>query len=417
MGEPRLHLPDIRSTSNLSGVRYEAETSPVLRRIPTRIRAPPLVVGRLSSAQKLRREKTFASASTAISKALDDLYHKHIHVDDAIIEDIIERTNSFLYTITHRINKNRHNLKFGELFMSGPAVTGLCNKHNYHHITIYFPLKFKDYKLRKAYEGYTSIHTSRNASFDRFQSIRSDAHKNLLSPLKISKAIHELMTHICQSIGRGVVQPFYTVDAEGREKQSIVILLDDVVQLTVVPALQQRCLKKDEDGTLFVTKPYSFDKDPNSDTLWRYDNPSRATRLIEIMNRADRRIRSKALRLIHIILDLDSTLQLCSQEFLTMILYDMFDEDVDRLPSWQMVDLERCFTNILSRWHQHMITGVLHHPFAAGVNVLATISEKDRLVVRNRLARLLSNRRELVRLLKKGQDHVFTADALGDIHS
>ena len=39
-----------------------------------------------------------------------------------------------------------------------------------------------------------------------------------------------------------------------------------------------------------------------------------------------------------------------------MILYDMFDEDIDMLPSWQTVDLERCFLNILTHWHQHMVS-------------------------------------------------------------
>ena len=38
-----------------------------------------------------------------------------------------------------------------------------------------------------------------------------------------------------------------------------------------------------------------------------------------------------------------------------MILYAMFDEDVDQTPSWQTVDLEKCFINILTHWHQRMV--------------------------------------------------------------
>ena len=44
------------------------------------------------------------------------------------------------------------------------------------------------------------------------------------------------------------------------------------------------------------------------------------------------------------------------QEFVTLILYNMFDEDVDDLPCWQTVNLERCFVNILTSWHTHMVS-------------------------------------------------------------
>lgn len=265
MAEPRIRLPIMHCKPSTS-----LPTLPVLQRIPTRVRAPPLVVSRLTSAQRLRRDKTFASASTAISKALDEFYDDYISIDPATIEDVIEKTNSFLYSITHRINKNRHNLKFSEPTMSGPVVTGLFHKHNYNQLTVYLPLKFKDFRLKDPYEGYTCIHTSRNPSFDRFQSIRSDSHRNLLSPMKINVAIHELMTHICQSIRRGVVLPFDSNNSDYEEgTHHIVVILDDFIRLTIVPALHQRGLKKDYDGTMFVTKPYLFDKEANSDTLWR----------------------------------------------------------------------------------------------------------------------------------------------------
>ena len=270
MVEPRLRLPVIKSQARMSGLSYEPHTSPVLQRIPTRIRAPPLIVSRLSSAQRLRRDKTFASAATATSKALNDVYNEFLDVDESDIADVIEKTDSFLYTITHRINKNRHNLKFGEPYTGGPALTGLYNKNNYNHLFVYFPLKFKDFRLKEAFEGYTCIHTSRNPSYDRFQSIRSDSHRNLLSPVKIAVAIHELMTHICQSVGRGTVLPFHSNDSDyGEGTHQIVIILDEYIRLTVIPTLHQKRQRKDDDGTVFISKPYLFDKNPNSDTLWR----------------------------------------------------------------------------------------------------------------------------------------------------
>lgn len=270
MVEPRIRLPPVMSQTKMRAVRYDPGNLPTLRRIPTRVRAPPLVVSKLSSAQRLRRDKTFASASTPVGRALNELSDDYLTVTGSQIGEVIEKTNSFLYTITHRINKNRHNLKFGEPFTSGPAITGLYNKHNYNHLTVYLPLKFKDFRLREPYEGYTCIHMSRNPSFDRFQSIRSESHRNLLSPMKIDVAIHELMTHICQSVGRGTVLPFHSNNSDYEEgTHHIVVILDENIRLTIVPALVQKCLKKDYDGTIYITKPYLFDKDPNSDTLWR----------------------------------------------------------------------------------------------------------------------------------------------------
>lgn len=272
MEEIRLSLPIIPSpTKKLSlSVPKKQQSLPVLKRIPTTVRGPPLLINKLSSAQRLRREKTFTSAKTEIGKALEQMYEEHIQVELHEIEHVVEQVNSFLYTISHRINKNRHNLKFGEPHLTGPAMNGLTTKYNYNELTAYFPLKFKDFRVKGAYQGYTCIHTNRNPSFDRFQTIRSDGHRNLISPMKISLALHELMTHLCQSLGRGSVLPFQSNNSQhGEGSHQIVILLEDGIRLTVIPSLHPKSLRRDEDGTIYIAKPYQYDQDPNSDTLWR----------------------------------------------------------------------------------------------------------------------------------------------------
>lgn len=270
MEEIRLSLPMLPGPKRKAPISRKQQSLPVLTRIPTRIRGPPLLVNKLSSAQLLRRDKTFASAKTAVGKALEDVYDGHVEVREWEIQNVIEQTNTFLYAIAHRINKNRHNLKFGEMQLAGPALNGLTTQHNYKHLLVYLPLKLKEFRLRGAYQGYTSIHTSRNPSYDRFQTIRSDSHKTLISPFKVSQAIHELMAHICQSVGRGAALPFLSNNSDyGEGAHQIVILLEDGIRLTIIPALYPRVLKKDEDGTIYVAKPYQFDKDPESDLLWR----------------------------------------------------------------------------------------------------------------------------------------------------
>ncbi|KAF6031099.1 hypothetical protein EB796_010575 [Bugula neritina] len=328
MVEPRVtrRLPVIRTLKKKEEPKPQTVPT-VLPRIPTRIRGPPLIIGRLSSAQRLRRDKTFHSASTPVGKALVELEHEFLTVDDVQVGEVLDRVNSFIYTIAHRINKNRHNLKFGELYFSGPALNNLGTKLNFSHLNLYFPLKFKEFRLRDTHEGYTKIYLNRNPSYDRFQSIRSNSHKNLISPIKISAAIHEMMTHICQSVGRGTVLPFDdNPSSYGEGGYQVVVLLDDYIRLTVIPTLHIKLQKREVDETIIVAKPYLFDKDPESDTLWRYDNPSKAKRLLTTMNHADRGTRSRALCLLHICCMLDPVLQLCPHEFVSMVMFSSFDE-------------------------------------------------------------------------------------------
>lgn len=272
MEEIRLSLPIIPSPSKKLSLSLPKKqlSLPVLKRIPTSVRGPPLLINKLSSAQRLRREKTFTSAKTEIGKALQQMDEEHVHVEEHEVENVLEQVKTFLYTISHRINKNRHNLKFGEPYLTGPAINGLTTKYNYNELTVYFPLKFKDFRMKGSYQGYTCIHTNRNPSFDRFQTIRSEGHRNLISPMKISQALHELMTHLCQSVGRGSTLPFHSNNSvHGEGTHQIVILLEDGIRLTVIPSLHPKPLKRDEDGTIYITKPYHYDQDPESDTLWR----------------------------------------------------------------------------------------------------------------------------------------------------
>lgn len=263
------HLPKIPKR-NRKAKMQAPQYHPLLERLPTRIRAPPLAVTQLTSAQRLRREKTFASATTAVGRALDEIDKDFLSVSMDDINDVLEKTNSFIYAITHRINKNRHNLKFGIPYYSGPADDGLYTTQNYNRMNLYLPMKLKDVKIKDTLNGYSCVQMSRNPSYDRFHTIRSDNPKNYVSPFKVSQAIHELMSHICPSVGRGSVLPFFSNNSDYEEgTHQIVIILDDYIRLTVIPTVHPRVLKKDEDGTILIAKPYLFDHDPNTDTLWR----------------------------------------------------------------------------------------------------------------------------------------------------
>jgi len=243
----------------------------MLSRIPSRLRAPPLIVTSLDKQQRLKRERTFASATTAVGKALESLFNDLVTVPQDEIDLVIGKANDFIQQIKHRINKNRFNLKFWEPYISGPVTTNMETSINNKFVDLILPIKLQDFKQKPVSAGYTMIHMSRNPSYDRYEAIRSTGHKNLVSSYKISECIHELIAHICQSMDSVTVLPFNSNSSDyGEGTHQIVVLLSDGVRLTVLPVLIPKVLKKDQDGTLIVARPYQFDTDPNSDQLWRY---------------------------------------------------------------------------------------------------------------------------------------------------
>lgn len=264
-----VHTQRLTTMDKKKSVGFPAQPSLAIERIPTRIRAPPLIVSKLTTAQRMRREKTFTSAKTAIAKALETTYDDLVEVPLSSVEEVLTTAEDFIHAIKYRINKNRHSLKFHEPFLGGETVTATVTKSSYKTLKLYMPLNFKDVRPRNAITGYTSIYMSRNPSYDRYQSIRTDGNRNLVSPLKVSKAVHEILTHICQSTGRGEVLPFHSNTSDyGEGNHQTVILLGDI-RLTAVPCISPKVAKRDEDGTLFVAVPYLFDEDPASDQLWR----------------------------------------------------------------------------------------------------------------------------------------------------
>lgn len=242
-------------------------------RIPSRVRAPPLMINRLSSQQRLKREKTVVTPETELSKALESLYKEHIEVAEEEMERVLLEVEEFIHSIKYRIDKNRHNIKFEPAVIGGPIKEGTTTKSNYKHVVVYLPLKLKDIKLKQSNPGYTAIQVSRNPQYDRIASIRNEINKTLISPIKVTHAVHDIMTHVCQSTGRGEVLPFHCNPSEYGEGSHAVIInhigsMNDIT-IKVIPTLYSTIAHKEDKGTILTAQPYHFDMEPDSDMLWR----------------------------------------------------------------------------------------------------------------------------------------------------
>ena len=213
-----------------------------------------------------------------------------------------------------------------------------------------------------------------------------------VSSMLVARNMYDVVERALKLHPHVALEP-YTIEDGGSQ---IKLTLKNRYNVSLVPATYM----EKEDYHL-VSKPYTNDINPWSDMMWRLSFVDRERRILALMDQADRGMRRKAFKILKTLVKVEHTLPGLTSYHIKTVLLHSFDSDVDCTPRWQRNSVQTCFLGLLADLHEFLAIGSMPHFFVRGCNLLAGISRRTIITLRMRTGFLLSNKSELVRVLRK----------------
>ena len=217
-----------------------------------------------------------------------------------------------------------------------------------------------------------------------------------LSPLKVSKTMHRLLKRVIVlpvTLPNVRLEPLLGDNGETR----IQLIIGKSLKLNITPGIVPRHKK----CPLLIARPYEYDRNPSSDISWRFLYASKEREILSSMDGADRGCRRKACRILIALFQNEATLFGLSPYHLKTVLLHNFDSAVDGSGTWQRNHLEVCVINLLTDMLQCIKAKRLNHFFVRDYNIFENVPDKVRRNLSGRLAYILDNENEFIRILKK----------------
>ncbi len=262
-------------------------------------------------------------------------------------------------------------------------------------VFILFEFPEKDVEVESLEAGYRMIPLPKHFEKDdgppdpwRFGRSADGMH---LSPMVINENLYEIIERSLQWHRHAVVEPFKI--EEGRAP---ICVRWEGHNIHITPAV----FLQSEDVFL-ITRPYRFDEHIDSDMRWRMSFAMKERKILRLMDRTDRGIRRKAFMAFKALVAVEHTLKGFYSYQLKTILFHCFDRDIDHTPKWQRGTVETAFVTYLQELYHCLKVKNLPHFYVRGSNLLANVDDKLLHNLTQRVAYLVNNPREIVRILKK----------------
>ena len=213
-----------------------------------------------------------------------------------------------------------------------------------------------------------------------------------LSSMIVTQNVYNLVERSLKLHPSAVMTDF--CQEEGKAK--IEVMLNEFYHIRLIPAIYN-----ESDDSYLVTCPYDYDENPSSDCLWRIYNVNKERSIMTLMNSADRGARCQAFKLLKALVRAEPTLHGIPSYHVKTVLLHTFDDTVDHMPRWQRTSLEACFQRLLRDLLHYYSDRCLPNFFLHNYNLLEHMPQRTVSKLESRLSFLVSNQRELLRVLKK----------------
>ncbi|CAH1797558.1 unnamed protein product [Owenia fusiformis] len=363
--------------------------------------------------ERIYNEATYYPEPTILRDALETFYEDVVHIDPDLVKKTRRICKHFMFFMFNRIKRNRHNVYFDEPIFTGSIFNELqCT--SLEKAVVMLPIRIEKLKVQRTEPGYVvaplRIHRSQLEDEQGLPNTwkRTRSEDGLyISPLAVLRVVHEIFTRfvtVPDNMGISNVELMPLEETPGR----VVVVLNGAIYVNIIPAIypnkdieKESNSKRDTTELFFVTRPYDFDENAQSDMLWRICYFPKEKHMHQMIDVTDRGMRRKALQIMKAFLKQDNTLVILNSYHLRTVLYHIFDEVVDSSPRWQRDPLESCFQTFLQKLAFYVQSKNLPNFFQNSFNLLSNIPPRNLAALQGRLTYLMQNQADVLRLLRK----------------
>ena len=347
-------------------------------------------------------EKTQLCTQSELSECIEKYYRDVVRIPPKRLLKTQTKVERLVRYVFPRMKKNA--IKLG-LRLKAPIFTGSTYSDLYassiEEVDVLLPFDKERTKIDAVDPGYVVIPLRRHRQVrdldDPWRFGRS-VDGLYLSPIQVSRTMHELLRRaltIPVEVPNVVLEPLF----DGGRHPRIRVLLGNHLKINVIPAIVQ-----DDTKPILISRCYKYDQNPNSDMLWRLFYREKEDKILSLMDQADRGRRRKALKIMKTLFSKEYTLHGITSYHLKTVLFHTFDAEVDETPRWQRDVLETCILSLFRDLLSYLNLKSLPHFFQRENNLFENVPPRTLTKLRNRVAYIVSNENELVRILRKRED-------------
>ena len=347
----------------------------------------------VESPRRLQFEKTTLGQPTEMAVALTEFFESVVDVPGKKVEAMAQRTRALVEYMWPRIKKfgNQTGLKFVDTIFTGSTFDGshVIGVHDADVILVFDRLGVDVEEVQGGYRviPLRRFRVGKRSTRDKWRFGRSEDGA-YLSPLVVAWSVHRLVERALMMLPTAVVlAPLNGV---------IPVIINDRYTVNIVAATYD-----EPEDVLLVTRPYAHDDNPGSDMMWRLSHDVHESTLMRRMDEADRGVRRKAYRCLKALSRVEHTLVGLTTYHIKTALFYSFDAVVDSQPRWQRDTVDSCFMSVLSHLNQLLSRRHLPNFFANDHDLLDNMEAHHVQRLRTRIAYLVANRGEIVRVLRK----------------
>ncbi|XP_013389355.1 uncharacterized protein LOC106158061 [Lingula anatina] len=355
---------------------------------------------------RLGQEKTMLPPSTPLTDHLESYYHNVAVIPEGKLVTLRKRAQKVIDTLLPRMRTNKFDIKFAKSVIYGGSVFDGTQVISAKEVDVFLPFDEGKCTTDLMEPGYMRViipRTPKNPpnAPDKYRYGRNEHDRKHLSPIRVDKSVYKVIEHALKypiEIPNITLIPF---EDEPQGKARVALMVKSTIKLNIIPTIVLKGNNANPPFDYLVTRTYWYDEYPGSELLWRYCHHEKEQRVMKTMELADRGTRIKAFKIIKAMFRREKTLHGLSSYHFKAVLFNSFDCDVDTSPRWQRDHLETCFLIMLTDLLQSISTRNLQDFFLEGFNLLANAPTREFTTLKNRLAMIVNNESELIRILRK----------------
>ena len=401
-------VPAIKALPGSSLLKHENITDKGTRNKTTkRVRLKGIKIGDIyeynglvDSPRRIMSEKTALGFETPnpLLMSLESFFDEVAVTSVSDRQAAEQKAKSFMSTLLPKCTKlgRGMGLRFTRVMYPGSTMDGTqVVEASDVDIFMVFELPVKTARIATLEPGYRMIplrkfQTTDSKKYDPWQFGRSNDGL-YLSPLIVNRKTYAIVERAIKFNIDVYLEPY--VLQEG--KAPICVRLDGYT-FHITPAIFLQ-----SENVFLVTRPYRFDEHVNSDMMWRMNFVMQERKLLNTMDKTDRRMRKKAFIALKALVHVEHTLNCIDSYQIKTVLFHCFDRDVDNTPKWQRSTIENLFMDLVVELHHFLKMRSLPHFYVKDYNLLENMDPKLLHNVTQRLGFIMNNPQELIRILKK----------------